>query len=198
MAEEGRGDLRASYADREQAIEMLKAAFTQERLAKDEFEVRVGQAFAARTHAQLAVVTADIPAPPIPDQPPSTSRVREQRTRREISQAELAEALGVSRQTVISIENGHYLPSLPLAFAIAIARFFDLTVDKMFGPAEEEAGAPPRGKQAGACNVSALSPGTHGMSVGQHKPMLPHTARMSSAPCLVPIWSNAAGFPNRL
>jgi Domain of unknown function (DUF1707) len=82
VEEEGRGDLRASYADREQAIEMLKAAFTQERLAKDEFEVRVGQAFAARTHAQLAVVTGDIPAPPIPDQPPSTSRVREQRTRR--------------------------------------------------------------------------------------------------------------------
>jgi putative transcriptional regulator len=169
VEEEGRGHLRASYADREQAIEMLKAAFAQERLAKDEFEVRVGQAFAARTHAQLAAVTADIPAPPVPDQPPSTStRVREQRTRREISQAELAETLGVSRQTVISIENGHYLPSLPLAFAIA--RLFDLTVDKMFGPAEE-AGARPGGKQAEARNVSALSPETHSMSVGQHKRM---------------------------
>jgi putative transcriptional regulator len=179
VKEEGRGHLRASYADREQAIEMLKAAFAQERLAKDEFEVRVGQAFAARTHAQLAAVTADIPAPPVPDQPPSTStRVREQRTRREISQAELAEALGVSRQTVISIENGHYLPSLPLAFAIA--RLFDLTVDKMFGPAEEEAGARPGGKQAEARNVSALSPETHSMSVGQHK-------RMPDAPeCPVP------------
>ena len=153
VKEEGRGHLRASYADREQAIEMLKAAFAQERLAKDEFEVRVGQAFAARTYAQLAEVTADIPAPPVPDQPPSTStRVREQRTRREISQAELAEALGVSRQTVISIENGRYLPSLPLAFAIA--GLFDLTVDKMFGPAEEEAGARPGGKQAEARNVS--------------------------------------------
>jgi putative transcriptional regulator len=140
MAEEGRGHLRASYADREQAIEMLKAAFTQDRLAKDEFEARVGQAFAARTHAELAAVTADIPAPVIPDQPPSIStRVREQRIRREISQSELAEALGVSRQTVISIENGHYLPSLPLAFRIA--RFFDLTVEKMFAPVEEKAGA---------------------------------------------------------
>jgi putative transcriptional regulator len=59
------------------------------------------------------------------------NRVREQRT-------QLA-ALGVSRQTVISIENGRYLPSLPLAFRIA--RFFDLTVDKMFDPDEEEAGA---------------------------------------------------------
>jgi putative transcriptional regulator len=65
------------------------------------------------------------------------NQVREQRTQREMSQAELAAALGVSRQTVISIESGRYLTSLPLAFAIA--RFFGLTVDKMFDP-EEEAG----------------------------------------------------------
>jgi putative transcriptional regulator len=63
------------------------------------------------------------------------NQVREQRTQQGLSQAELAAALGVSRQTVISIENGRYLPSLPLAFAIA--RFFDLTVDKMFDPDEE-------------------------------------------------------------
>ena len=63
------------------------------------------------------------------------NRVREQRTQQGLSQAELAAALGVSRQTVISIENGRYLPSLPLAFAIA--RFFGLTVDKMFDPDEE-------------------------------------------------------------
>ena len=54
------------------------------------------------------------------------------------SLAEVATALGVSRQTVISIESGRYLPSLPLAFAIA--RFFDLTVDKMFDPDDNEAG----------------------------------------------------------
>ena len=65
------------------------------------------------------------------------NRVREQRTGRGMSQAELAAALGVSRQTVIAIESGRYLPSLPLAFRIA--GFFDLTVDKMFDP-EEEAG----------------------------------------------------------
>jgi putative transcriptional regulator len=140
MAEEdGRGRLRASDADREQAIEMLKAAFTQGRLVKDEFEARVGQAFAARTYAELAGVTAGIPAPVAPDQPPSAAaRVREQRTRREMSQGELAAILGVSRQTVISIESGQYLPSLPLAFTIA--RFFGLTVDKMFGRRAEEAG----------------------------------------------------------
>ena len=65
------------------------------------------------------------------------NRVREQRTQRGLSQAELAAALAVSRQTIISIENGRYLPSLPLAFRIA--RFFDLTVDKMFDPDDEEA-----------------------------------------------------------
>jgi putative transcriptional regulator len=65
------------------------------------------------------------------------NRVREQRAQRGLSQAELAAALGVSRQTVISIESGRYLPSLPLAFRIA--RFFDLTVDKMFDPDDEEA-----------------------------------------------------------
>jgi putative transcriptional regulator len=67
------------------------------------------------------------------------NRVREQRTQRGLSQADLAGALGVSRQTVISIESGRYMPSLPLAFRIA--RFFELPVEKMFDPADEEAGA---------------------------------------------------------
>jgi putative transcriptional regulator len=66
------------------------------------------------------------------------NRVREQRTQRDMSQADLAAALGVSRQTVISIENGRYMPSLPLAFRIA--RYFESTVDKMFEPEPEEAG----------------------------------------------------------
>ncbi len=64
------------------------------------------------------------------------NRVREERLRRELSQAELADELGVSRQTVISIESGRYLPSLPLAFRIA--RFFALPIEKIFDPQEEE------------------------------------------------------------
>jgi putative transcriptional regulator len=64
------------------------------------------------------------------------NRVREERTRREMSQAGLARDLGVSRQTVISIENGRYLPSLPLAFRIA--RIFETTIEKLFEPEEEE------------------------------------------------------------
>jgi putative transcriptional regulator len=53
-----------------------------------------------------------------------------------MSQADLAAALGVSRQTVISIENGRYLPSLPLAFRIA--RLFAMPIEKLFDPDEEE------------------------------------------------------------
>ena len=47
-----------------------------------------------------------------------------------LSQAELAAQLGVSRQTVNSIEMGRYLPSLPLAFAIA--RFFQSPLEEIF------------------------------------------------------------------
>ncbi len=65
LAPAGRGRLRASHADREQAIELLKAAFVQDRLDKDEFDARVSQAFVSRTYAELAAVTADIPAEPV-------------------------------------------------------------------------------------------------------------------------------------
>jgi hypothetical protein len=58
----GRGHLRAAHADREQAVTVLKAAYAQGRLTKDELEARVGQAFASRTYAELAALTADIPA----------------------------------------------------------------------------------------------------------------------------------------
>jgi hypothetical protein len=58
------GHLRASHVDREQVISALKTAFVQGRLAKDEFDARVGQALASRTRAELAVITADIPVEP--------------------------------------------------------------------------------------------------------------------------------------
>ena len=56
----GRGHLRASDADREQVIEVLKATFAYGGLAKDEFEARIGQTFGSRTYAELADVTAGL------------------------------------------------------------------------------------------------------------------------------------------
>jgi hypothetical protein len=66
----GRGRLRASHADREQVIDMLKTAFADGRLDKDELDERVGQTLAARTYAELATLTADIPPAPAKALPP--------------------------------------------------------------------------------------------------------------------------------
>ena len=60
----GRGHLRAAHADREHVIDLLKTAFVQGRLTKDELDARAGQALTARIYAELAALTADIPAGP--------------------------------------------------------------------------------------------------------------------------------------
>jgi Domain of unknown function (DUF1707) len=75
----GRGHFRASHADREQVVDVLKAAFVQGRLTKDEFDARIGQTFASRTYTQLAAVTADVPAGPVgahPSRKPVPARAR--------------------------------------------------------------------------------------------------------------------------
>ena len=56
--------------------------------------------------------------------------VRELRANRGLSQGQLASEMGVSRQTINSIEQDRYTPSLPLA--LALARFFETTVEAMF------------------------------------------------------------------
>ena len=58
------------------------------------------------------------------------NQVRALRTQKGLAQGELAEAMGVSRQTINSIENERYTPSLPLA--LALARYFGVTVEEMF------------------------------------------------------------------
>ena len=73
----GRDRLRASHADREQVIDTLKTAFVHGRLTRDELDVRAGRALAARTHADLAALTADIPPGPAatgPRRPPGRGR----------------------------------------------------------------------------------------------------------------------------
>mgnify|MGYP001022566273 FL=1 len=62
----------------------------------------------------------------------------ELRKARSITQEELADALMVSRQTVSSIENGRYNPSILLAFKIA--RFFQMTIEEIFYQEGEENG----------------------------------------------------------
>lgn len=58
------------------------------------------------------------------------NRIEEIRTARDIRQEELAKALGVSRQTISSLENGRYNPSILLAHKIA--QFFGMSIEEVF------------------------------------------------------------------
>lgn len=60
--------------------------------------------------------------------------VRDHRERAGLSQADLAEAVGVSRQTINAIERGRYDPSLELAFELA--DYFDCRIETLFHPDE--------------------------------------------------------------
>lgn len=67
------------------------------------------------------------------------NRLRERRAVNGWSQAQLADLLGVSRQTVNALEKGRYDPSLPLAFRLA--RVFSTTIEDLFNPNDEDLGA---------------------------------------------------------
>lgn len=77
---ESQARLRASAADREQVIEVLKAAFVQDRITKDELDQRIGKVLASRTYDDLDILTADIPGalirarPAAPARPPGVSK----------------------------------------------------------------------------------------------------------------------------
>ena len=58
------------------------------------------------------------------------TKIRELRKARRLSQEELAEAVGTTRQTITSIEVGKYTASLPLAYKIS--RFFGMTIEEVF------------------------------------------------------------------
>lgn len=64
------------------------------------------------------------------------TRIKELRRQHKLSQEELADAVGTTRQTITSIETGKYVASLPLAYKIA--RFFNLTIEEVFIFPEEE------------------------------------------------------------
>ena len=65
------------------------------------------------------------------------NRLEEMRKARDMRQEDLAQALGVSRQTVISLEKGKYNPSLALAFKLA--RVFGRTIEEIFDDSDERA-----------------------------------------------------------
>jgi DUF1707 SHOCT-like domain len=111
----GRGHLRAAQADRERAITVLKAAYAQGRLTKDELEARVGQAFASRTYAELAALTADIPADPPTAGPPPSTPAR--------TMAKAAGRTGICLLVAVALTEGAFLAG---NFLLIVAAFFAL------------------------------------------------------------------------
>jgi DUF1707 SHOCT-like domain len=103
----GRGYLRASHADREHVIDVLKAAFVQGRLTKAELDARVGQAFVARTYADLAGLTADVPAG-LADAVPAGRAVRAQARRPmgNAAKAGICVVIAVAVAVIVSIPTG--------------------------------------------------------------------------------------------
>ena len=117
------GRLRASHADREQVVDLLKAAFVQGRLTQDELDGRIGQALAARTYAELAVLTADLPAEPerAPTAPlaPAPARARTQNRSANRAVKSGAGAIGA----VIVVLSGTVLALGQPAAAVLLALF---------------------------------------------------------------------------
>jgi hypothetical protein len=111
--------LRASRADREQVVELLKAAFVEDRLTKEELDARVGQALASRTYADLAAVTADIPAGLMAGQPPrEPARAQDRPPMSTAAKAGISVAVAVAVPAVLSLAVG------PLVFFMFIPFYF--------------------------------------------------------------------------
>jgi hypothetical protein len=122
----GRGHLRAAQADREQAITVLKTAYAQGRLTKDELEARAGQAFASRTYAELAALTADLPAEsPAATGPTATGSdapwPRSSTPARTMAKA--ARRSGICLLVAVALVEGAYLAG---NFLLIVAAFFAL------------------------------------------------------------------------
>lgn len=120
MAAGATGRLRASHADRNRVIDVLKAAFTQGMLDKDEFDLRVGQVLVSRTYADLAALTADIPATLAGARPPPVP-TRQSQERRFVKA--LACALVVVPTTMVGLVlvAGHHLA--PAAIILNVVLF---------------------------------------------------------------------------
>jgi hypothetical protein len=116
----GQGRWRASRADREQVVDALKAAFVQGRLTADELDERAGQALAARTYAELAALTKDLPADPAPAPQPAPGRQQAPARRPQNTTASRAVKVGAGAigVTVIAVGAAIAVAGEPAAAAV--------------------------------------------------------------------------------
>jgi hypothetical protein len=195
----GRGHLRASHADREHAVNVVKAAFVQGLLAKDEFDLRIGQVLAARTYAQLAALTADIPAGLTAVRPLSEPVLKSAGKKAVKAWAGVAAAfMGVA--TVIAAANGGIdverligvvifvsLSAIMVAMLVALHAWLDRRTSR-----QSSQGLPPGA--GGEASRSPVSPDAAGQP-RQANPDPRHTAE--AAPIRRPRPASPVWLPNR-
>ena len=120
------GPMRAAHADREQVVDALKAAFVQGRLTQDELDARVGQALAARTYADLAMLTADLPAEPDRTPAPSPAPVPAPARPRNRSANRAVKSGAIAIGTIILVVSGTALALGEPVAAAVLAIFMTL------------------------------------------------------------------------
>jgi hypothetical protein len=150
----GRGHLRASHADRDQVIGTLKAAFVQGRLTKDEFDLRVGRTLAARTYAELAALTADLPAGPAAGAPPRRAAPAQARPVSNVARAAICVVMAVAAPVVLSFSIGAaafllFTPFYFMALAVLGAETLVSWQDRRSGGQRPRRPAPGAGAPAG-------------------------------------------------
>ena len=165
-----RGRLRASHADREHVIGVVKAAFVQGRLAKDEFDLRIGQTLTARTYADLAAITADLPAglatanPSLPARPRGTPMRRPGRmiaaatavyAGAQVSGVVLISYVGDNRAAGLLINSVIYFGSIAylLAWFVAVVNMIALWQERRSGGQ-----SPPRNAVRTRCELTPNDP----------------------------------------
>ncbi|HMD93439.1 MAG TPA: DUF1707 domain-containing protein [Trebonia sp.] len=127
----GRGHLRASRADRERVIDVLKAAFVEGRLTRDEFDLRVGRVLKSRTYADFDAVTSDLPATPRPSAPAPepVSDARKLIARRSAGvwgmSIVLTEAVTLLHDPVLGLIAGAFIGCLAAVLAAGLLTFLE-------------------------------------------------------------------------
>jgi hypothetical protein len=191
---EGDSNLPMSHVGREQVLDALKAAFVQGRLAKDEFDLRVGQVLVA--YADLDAATADIPIALTTAQPPETIRKSHNKRLIQRGTAAGAGASVVLTATIAAVARGNPVISLVVVgltgvfVAVLLAGLLTLFswILEMVSSRRPSPGLPPGPSGRPAQSLASADPARSSSQIS-HDP--PHTAEAARRPagrvCPVPV-----------
>jgi hypothetical protein len=184
--------LRASHADRDRVIDVLKSAFIQGMLDKDEFDLRVARTLTSRTYGDLAALTADIPVAVAAAQPPPR-RSRQSQERKFVKRLACGLVVVPSTMVGLGLIAGHHLTPAAVIlnvvlFACMVAVPATLLVmvhswlDRASGPASP--GSPPNIPSRPSWRLTAAHSEGQSPQISHDPPGTTHAARRRPCPPL--------------